>query len=52
MDITQGKLTELALIDVVIMDLTVPGRMGGKEAIGRLRKLDPLTGAGFPHGRA
>lgn len=25
--------------DVVIMDLTVPGRMGGKEAVGRLRKL-------------
>ncbi len=25
--------------DVVIMDLTVPGSMGGKEAVGRLRKL-------------
>ena len=25
--------------DVVIMDLTVPGSMGGKEAVSRLRKL-------------
>jgi CheY-like chemotaxis protein/two-component sensor histidine kinase len=32
-------------IDVVIMDLTVPGRMGGKEAIGRLRALDPQVKA-------
>ncbi len=28
-------------IDVVIMDLTIPGGMGGKEAIKRLRDLDP-----------
>ena len=27
--------------DVVIMDLTIPGRMGGKEAIKELRKIDP-----------
>jgi len=27
--------------DVVIMDLTVPGGMGGKEAIQELKKLDP-----------
>jgi two-component system cell cycle sensor histidine kinase/response regulator CckA len=27
--------------DAVIMDLTVPGGMGGKEAIGRLREIDP-----------
>ena len=27
--------------DVVIMDLTVPGGMGGKEAMQRLRDLDP-----------
>ncbi len=27
--------------DVVIMDLTVPGGMGGMEALGRLRALDP-----------
>ncbi|MER3404267.1 MAG: hypothetical protein C4289_03075, partial [Chloroflexota bacterium] len=27
--------------DAVIMDLTVPGQMGGREAIERLRALDP-----------
>jgi PAS domain S-box-containing protein len=27
--------------DAVILDLTVPGGMGGKEAIKRLRKIDP-----------
>ena len=27
----------------VIMDLTVPGRMGGKEAVQRLLELDPLA---------
>ena len=27
--------------DMVIMDLTVPGGMGGKEAIQELKKLDP-----------
>jgi signal transduction histidine kinase/ActR/RegA family two-component response regulator len=27
--------------DAVIMDLTVPGGMGGMEALGKLRKLDP-----------
>jgi CheY-like chemotaxis protein len=27
--------------DLVIMDLTVPGGMGGKEAMAELRKLDP-----------
>ena len=32
-------------IDIVIMDLTVPGRMGGKEAMGRLRALDPQVKA-------
>ena len=30
-----------AEFDVVIVDLTVPGGMGGKEAIGHLKKLDP-----------
>jgi CheY-like chemotaxis protein len=28
-------------IDVVIMDLTIPGGMGGKEAVGKLLELDP-----------
>lgn len=27
--------------DAVIMDLTIPGGMGGKEAIGRLKEIDP-----------
>ncbi len=27
--------------DAVILDLTVPGGMGGKEAIGKLREIDP-----------
>jgi len=31
--------------DVVIMDLTVPGGIGGSEAIARLRKIDPRVRA-------
>lgn len=31
--------------DVVIMDLTIPGGMGGKEAIGKMRALDPTIKA-------
>ncbi len=31
--------------DVVIMDLTIPGGLGGKEAIGKLLKLDPNVAA-------
>lgn len=31
--------------DVVIMDLTVPGGMGGREAIGRLLEIDPKVKA-------
>ncbi len=31
--------------DAVIMDLTIPGGMGGQEAIGRLRDLDPAVRA-------
>lgn len=27
--------------DMVIMDLTIPGGMGGKEAIKKLREIDP-----------
>ena len=27
--------------DIVIMDLTIPGGMGGREAIGRLHEIDP-----------
>ena len=31
--------------DLVIMDLTVPGGMGGKEAVARLRELEPEVSA-------
>jgi PAS domain S-box-containing protein len=31
--------------DIVIMDLTIPGGMGGKEAIQRLREVDPQVKA-------
>ncbi len=31
--------------DVVIMDLTIPGAMGGKEAVKRLREIDPAVKA-------
>ncbi len=31
--------------DAVIMDVTIPAGMGGKEAIGRLRELDPSVRA-------
>jgi DNA-binding NarL/FixJ family response regulator len=30
-----------APFDVVIMDLTVPGGIGGKEALEKLREIDP-----------
>jgi len=38
--------------DVVIMDLTVPGGMGGKEAIAHLRQLDPKIKAVVSSGYA
>ena len=28
-------------VDVVIMDLTIPGGMGGKEAVQEIMKIDP-----------
>ncbi len=31
--------------DIIIMDLTVPGEMGGREAISYLREIDPLVKA-------
>jgi PAS domain S-box-containing protein len=40
--------------DVVIMDLTIPGGMGGVEAISRLRELDPeitaIVSSGYSSG--
>ena len=38
--------------DLVIMDLTVPGGMGGKETIGHLRQLDPQVKAVVSSGYA
>ncbi len=32
-------------IDLVILDLTVPGAMGGVEALGKLREIDPAVRA-------
>ena len=38
-------MTEGKRFDAVIMDLTIPGGMGGKEAISRLLEIDPNTKA-------
>jgi CheY-like chemotaxis protein len=38
--------------DLVIMDLTVPGGMGGKEALAHLRQLDPAIKAVVSSGYA
>ena len=39
--------------DVVIMDLTIPGGMGGREAAGKLLEIDPraqiLVSSGYSH---
>ena len=32
-------------VDVVLIDLTIPGGMGGKEAIKKLKELDPQVKA-------
>jgi signal transduction histidine kinase/ActR/RegA family two-component response regulator len=40
-EIYQKALTHGEPFDVVIMDLTIPGGMGGKEAIGRFKQIDP-----------
>jgi CheY-like chemotaxis protein/anti-sigma regulatory factor (Ser/Thr protein kinase) len=32
-------------VDVVIMDLTIPGGMGGKDTIAKLREIDPMVRA-------
>ena len=35
-------------VDVVIMDLTIPGGLGGKEAVGKLHELNPeIKARGF-----
>src|SRR5579884_2933240 len=37
----QDALASGKPFDLTIMDLTVPGKMGGKEAVQRLREIDP-----------
>jgi len=37
----QAAVDEGKAYDLAIMDLTIPGAMGGKEAIGELHQLDP-----------
>jgi len=37
----QGFMGTDAAFDGVILDMTIPGGMGGEEAVGRLRALDP-----------
>jgi PAS domain S-box-containing protein len=41
---TQAKKSKKPF-DAVIMDLTIPGGMGGKDAIKKLKKIDPLVKA-------
>ena len=41
----QQAMKEQQPFDLVIMDLTIPGGMGGKEAIRKLLKIDPLAKA-------
>jgi PAS domain S-box-containing protein len=38
--------------DLVIMDLTIPGGMGGREAIGKLLEIDPMVKAVVSSGYA
>lgn len=40
-DVYRSALQAGAGYDVVIMDLTIPGGMGGKEAVVRIRELHP-----------
>ena len=37
----KGAMAEGRRFDAVIMDLTIPGGMGGKEAVKKLREIDP-----------
>ncbi len=40
-DVFSTSIAEKKPFDAVLLDLTIPGGMGGKEAIQHLRKLDP-----------
>lgn len=37
----QASIEQQKPFDVVLMDLTIPGGMGGKEAVGKLHEIDP-----------
>jgi CheY-like chemotaxis protein len=41
--IYRERLETPSPVDLVIMDLTIPGGMGGKEAIARLLEMDPAV---------
>jgi two-component system cell cycle sensor histidine kinase/response regulator CckA len=41
----EKALSNGATFDLVILDLTIPGGMGGREAVARLLQLDPLAKA-------
>jgi len=41
----RAAMAEGRPFDLVVMDLTISGGMGGREAIGELRKIDPLVRA-------
>ena len=45
LDLYQRALRERRPFTAVIMDLTVPGGMGGRETIKRLREIDPRVKA-------
>ena len=41
LEIYKQSLEESDAIDLLFMDLTIPGGMGGKETIGHLKRLNP-----------
>ena len=41
----RNAMTEGRPFDLVVMDLTIPGGMGGRETIAELRKIDPAVRA-------
>jgi two-component system, cell cycle sensor histidine kinase and response regulator CckA len=49
----EGALESDKPFDVVIMDLTIPGGMGGREAVVRLHEIDPdarvIVSSGYAH---
>ena len=44
-ELYQDKLTVGKRFDLVILDLTLPGGMGGKEALKKLIEIDPTVNA-------